>query len=312
VQELLAWIEWTRSWIPHRREFAQPERFRGRTVRFGDTRPSPQLVFDQLALDGDFSNNGQTVPFTGTVTGLTNEPAVYGRPATVDVETGGDTPVRVHAVLDRTGRSPHDYLVLELPSLEMPARKLGKAKELAVALAPGRAAVKLEIELRDDTLAGQLAFVQNSVQLETTLAAAYGGEAVQTRVNQALAQVKQLNVTVDLSGTLRRPSTRLHSDLGAQVAEGLTTVARQELQARVEQLTGRVDSEVSKHLSELERLVSTKSDELLARLAGPRAELEKLVAAKSGPWNLDQLSNLPQPIRAGQLPKLPVRDLFTR
>ncbi len=312
VQELLAWVEWTRSCIPRRREFAQPQRFRGRTVRFGNLRPLPEVVFERLAVDGEFRHHGQMVPFTGTLAGLTNRPALYGRPAIVDIETGPEAALRVHAVLDRTGPTPHDQLVIELPNLKMPARQMGDPQQFALALAPGRAAVKLEIDLRDDSLAGRLAFTQPSVQLETTLATAYGGESLKTRLNQTLAQVKQLNVTVDLSGTLCRPSTRLHSDFGAQLAAGLTAAARQELQARVEQLTGLVDREVHQHLSELEGLVGSKTDELLARLDAPRAELEQLVAAQPGQWKLDQLSILPQPIRAGQLPKLPGGELFRR
>ena len=168
----------------------------------------------------------------------------------------------------------------------MPARQLGDPQQFALALAPGQAAVRLEIDLRDDALAGQLAFVQQSVQLETTLANAYGGETLKTRLNQALAQVKQLNVTVDLSGTLRRPRTRLHSDLGPQIADGLTMAARQELQARVEQLTGLVDREVHKHLSELEGLVSSKTDELLARLDAPARNWNNLwlPSRANGSW----------------------------
>jgi uncharacterized protein (TIGR03545 family) len=312
VQELLAWVEWTRNCIPRRREFVQPQRFRGRIVRFGDARPLPEVVFERLALDGEFRHDGELVPFTGTVTGVTNRPAVYGQPAVVDVKTGPDAPLHVHAVLDRTGRIPHDRLVIDLPHWKMPARQLGDPQQFALTLEPGQAAVRLEIDLRDDELAGQLAFVQQSVQLETTLANAYGGETLKTRLNQALAHVTQLNVTVDLSGTLRRPRTRLHSDLGPQIAGGLTIAARQEVQMRVEQLTGLVDREVHKHLSELEGLVNARTDELLARLDAPRAELEQLVAAKPGQWKLDHLNILPQPIRAGQLPNLPAGVRFTR
>ncbi len=315
LHELLAWVEWSRKCIPHRRELTQPERLRGRIVRFGDVRPSPQVLFERLAVDGDFRDGGQFVPFTGTITDVTTQPAVHGRPATVVIEARGTTPLRVHAVLDRTGAMPHDHLVVDLPTLDMPARKLGRAEELALSVAPGRAAVKLEIDLRDDSLAGQLVYAQKDVRLETALAASYGGDLVQTRVNQTLQQVQQLTVTVDLSGTLRRPSTRLHSDLGPQLAEGLNTAVRQELQTRVEQLTSRVSREFKEQLDKLDQLVRVKSDELVARLNVPRAELEKLTAPIAGQWNLDQLSKLPQTVRTGQLPKLPqlpVRDLLAR
>lgn len=315
LQELLAWVQWSRKYIPHRREFAEPERLRGRTIRFGDARPSPQVLFERLAVEGDFRDGGQYVPFAGTVTDVSTQPALHGRPATVVIEARGEAPLRVSAILDRTGATPHDHLMVDLPSLDMPARKLGRAEELALAVAPGRAAVKLEIDLRDDSLAGQLVYAQKGVRLETALAASYGGDAVQARVNQALQEIQQLSVTVDLSGTLRRPSARLHSDLGPQLAEGLNTAVRQELQMRVDQLTSRINREVTEQLGKLDQLVSAQSNELLARLNVPRAELEKLTTPMAGQWNLDQLSKLPPSVRTGQLPKrpqLPVGDLLTR
>lgn len=305
LQELLAWVDWSRKCIPHRRQWEQPQRLRGRTVRFGPSNPLPQVVFERLALDGDFLDGGQAVPFAGTLTDITTQPALHGRPATVNIEASGKTPLRVHAVLDRTGASPHDRLVVELPSLDVPARKLGREEELALSVAPGRAAVKLELELRGDLLEGQLVYAQQEVHLQTTLDASYGGALVQRRVNQALQQVQQLSVTLDLSGTLRRPRTRLHSDLGPQLAAGLNTAVREELQARVEQLTGRVGREVGEQLDKLDHLVRVKGDEVLARLNVSRAELEKLTAPIAGQWNLDQLTKLPESIRAGQLPQLP-------
>jgi len=305
LQQLLAWVEWSRKCIPHRREFTPPQRLRGRTVQFGDLRPSPLVLFEHLAVDGDFRHGGRYVPFTGTLTDVTTQPAIHGRPATVAIETRGTAPLRIHAVLDRTGPSALDHLVVDLPSVDLPARKLGREEELALSVAAGRAAIRLEIDLRDDSLAGQLVYAQQDVRLQTALAASYGGDAVRTRVNQALRGIQQLTVSVDLSGTLRRPSARLHSDLGPQLADGLNTAVRQELQARVDQLAGRVSGQVSEHLDKLDQLVRIKGDEMLARVNVRRADLEKLTAPIAGQWNLDQLSKLPASVRTGQLPKLP-------
>lgn len=312
VQELLAWIEWTRSCLPRPREFARPQRLRGHVVRFGDRRPKPELLFERLAVDGEFRRHGQFVPFSGTVSGVTNRPDLSGQPVVVDLRTGMETPLLVRAVLDRSGSTPRDQLVLELPNLSMPGRQLGKPELLVLALAPGRAAVRLELELHGDALAGKLTFVQPCVQLEPKLAEDFGGRPLQERLALALAEVKQLSVTVELSGSLHRPRTRLRSDLGPQLAAGLATAARLELQARVAQLTDRIEAEVRRQLSEVEQLVRSKSDELLARLDAPRAELEQLLAAQPGQWQLDQLGVLPQSIRAAQLPRLPVGQLLTR
>jgi len=140
--------------------------------------------------------------------------------------------------------------------------------------------------------------------METQLARAYGGQYLQSRLNETLSNVPRLRVAVDLSGTVRRPRGRLQSDLGSHLAGGFQGVFQQELETRADQITARMDQYVQQQLAQLEQMVDGKQKELLARLEEPRREIEQLAAPAIAQLGiLDQLE-FPAAVRTGALPSL--------
>jgi hypothetical protein len=217
--------------------------------------------------------------------------------------------MQIDAVVDRTGVIAHDRIVVRCPGLELPQRRLGKSTALAVSVAPGSGSLRLEIDLRDDALSGQFVLEQKDLNMEAVLAEAYGGRQLQDRLNSALDDVAEFRVSVDLAGTLRRPSCRLHSDLGAQLADGLQTAFQQELEQRAEQTLVRVDQRVQQQLDQLQEMVDRRSEALLASLEPPRRELEQMIAPVVERLSVLEQFQLPNTPRMG---KLPVRDWLSR
>jgi uncharacterized protein (TIGR03545 family) len=302
IQSTLAWIRLVRSYIPTRQTLQQPERGRGRIVQLPGWKRGPSLLFEQLAIDGCVDHDGQTVPFAGTLCGLTHQPGLYGQPATLCVEAGTETPVQIQAVVDRTGAVAHDRIVVSCPGLQLPPRQLGKDAALAVAVSPGPGSLRLELELHDDALTGQLVLDQSRLDLEARLADAYGGRQLQDRLNQSLDHVDDFRVTIDLAGTLRRPRCQLHSDLGRQLADGFQLAFRQELDDRAERIAARLDAQVQQQLDRLQQLVDQRSEELLAGLDAPRREIEQLMAPVNEQLGALQQFQLPAIPRTGSLP----------
>ena len=302
LQTALAWIQRVRQYIPDKREFADPQRGGGRTVWLPGVPRTPDLLFEQLAIDGLVASGTDTVAFSGSLCGVTYQPQLYGRPATFSVETGGSTPLQIHGVIDRTGAISHDKIVVRCPSFTTPQRTLGKVESLAVSIAPSPGALTLEIDLRDDVLSGQFVLEQDDLRMETHLAQAYGGQHLQSRLNETLSSVSQLRVAVDLSGTLRRPRGRLRSDLGSHLAGGFQKVFQQELEARADQITARMDQYVQQQLAELEQMVDGKHRELLARLEEPRRKIEQMAAPAIEQLGIFDQIKLPAAVRTGALP----------
>ncbi|MCH5377930.1 MAG: hypothetical protein JJ992_28570, partial [Planctomycetes bacterium] len=309
IQSTLAWIRLVRGYIPTRREMEQPQRNGGRVLRFAGMQNAPDLLFERLSVDGQVGDDVRAVPFSGMLCDVTHQPAVLGRPATFSIETNGATPLQIQGTVDRTGTVAHDRIVVTCPTFQQPQRQLGRDDALAVCVAPGRGSLRMEIELRDDELSGQLVLQQTDLDMSASLAGAYGGAQLESRLNQTLDAVPQFQVAVHLSGTLRRPRGRLESDLGSHLSEGFQTAFRQELDARADQIVSRLDHEVQQQLDRLQHTLDNQSEQLLARLEGPRRELEQLIAPATERLGISPQIQLPSVPKMG---KLPVRNWFPR
>jgi uncharacterized protein (TIGR03545 family) len=309
LQSTLAWIRLARSYIPTRREMDQPQRGGGRVVLFPGIPNTPDLLFERLLVDGQTGEDDRAVPFSGTLSNVTHQPALLGQPAAFSIETAGATPLQIQGTVDRTGDVARDRIVVTCPAFQQPRRELGDTEALAVRVAPGCGSLRMEIELRDNELSGRLLLQQSDLEMDASLADTYGGAPLENRLNQALAGISRFQVAIELSGTLRRPRGRLESDLGSQLSDGFQTAFRQELQARGDQIVSRLDGQARKQLEQLRELVDEQSEQLLARLEVPRREVEQLLAPmteQSGIMDQVTLPGVPQ------MGKLPVRNWFAR
>ena len=307
VTEILAWIQWARQCLPAKSQAYQPQRQRGRTITFPGMPRLPKLLAEQLAVSGEAQWQGQTLPFQGQLSGLTTDPHLYGRPATLMVQTGGPHPVQVNAVVDRTTATAHDRLTIQCPQLTLPARNLGDRDALTVSVAAAPAALHVELDLRDQALAGQIRVRQQQVQLQAAVSRKCGGEQLATRLNRSVSRIQSLDVTLDVRGTLSHPQWSVESNLGPQLAEGVQLVLREELALRSQQVTQKLNQQLDRQLAKLDELVAAKSAKLFGDSQAVQAELDHLARSFVGRLNIaerlplpKQFQNLPQ-----QLEKLP-------
>lgn len=286
IAETVAWLQWARQHVPVKRKLPEPPRGRGRTVLLAGLRRTPAWLFENLTLEGEATWQGQPVPFQGQLRGLTGQPGLYGQPATLSLRTAGPVPLLLDATFDRTTERAHDRLYLECPAIAMPPRELGRAQRFTVKVGPATAHAKLAVTLDQDDLQGLLTWRQERVQLQAALPAAERVAALVTRLNQSLDRVDRLEVAIDLSGSLRKPRWHLRSDLGPQLAAGLTEAVQDELHSRVQQLTARVEDYAGKQLAQLQDQLAAQQGQITAILDEARGELAKAAQSFSAPAGL--------------------------
>ena len=264
--ELLQWIEWARQYLPSGHEKPNQMLGRGWDVIFPGMRQAPNFLVRKLALDGQGQAGGNPFQFAGTVQGITSQPAVYGQPALFNVHTSGSVATVIEGVLDHTGRVPRDSIVIRCPRIVQGSKLLGKADKLAIQVAPGESALQIQLDLVGDQLQGQIGFRQPNVQLLPHVSAGLGGDLVAQRLTTATSNIRDLEAVVHLTGTLRKPSWKLQSNLGTQLASGFQTAVQDELLARQEQLMARANAEVDQAVGKLEQQLLAKQNELLQGL----------------------------------------------
>lgn len=303
VAQILGWIQWARQHIPASLEDIGPERMRGFNIAFGDEQPTPNFLIRTLAIDGEGKIGGDTLRFHGEATGLTTQPATFGQPAVFRLTTDGPAKLKIVAVIDRTTDVPWDRITVDCPAISQPSRVLGRPDQFSIAVSPSNLRLHVELELRQEKVSGTLRLTQEGLEITPQIADAYGGERVNGYLQSALCDVHEIDVELDLAGTIDKPTWQLRSNLGSQIQQGLALVLQSELDARRDELTGQLDRFVDGEFAKLEQLVQAKQQEVLHKLQLGDAEIAQLkgqVATRVG---------LPDRFRRAEAP---LRELLRR
>jgi len=279
LAQALEWISWAREQIPSNPAKAKAGRGRGTTVRY--TPPRPDFLIKRLQLEGAAQLGGQPLRLLGTLTGASSAPQLLDEPTRLELHGGEARALKAEIVLDRRGDIAADQLRLVCPQLAMPGRTLGNADKLAIELGSGLANFQVELTLTGDQLAGEIVFAQESLRLTPRLAKSPDGPMAEV-LSQSLAGVQRLQANVTLAGTLKKPKIRIDSDIGNQVAAGLSTTVKRVIQERTDQMLAKSRQQVDEQLQKLNQLRAAAQQELLGQLGEGQELLGQMAALVGG------------------------------
>ncbi len=271
------WIDQAQKFIPKNR-VAAPTRTRGTNVLFGGRR-QPAMLIERVELAGDARFDGQAMAFTGLLTDVASEPQLHERPLQLSIRSTGAVDGQLTVELDRRTEIAHDSLVIDVPKLNLAHRTLGRTDKLAVTVAPGAASLKADIRLDGDQLAGTIELHQSS-----TLAAqtpALRDDRIAAVIQESLTGVDRLEAKIALAGTLQRPSIKIESNVGPQLAAGVSGAVKKYLTDRKERLMAKVQGQVDEQLGKLQAERDKAQQELTAAL-GENQQLVKQLASLMG------------------------------
>ena len=266
IVTLAKWVQWGRQYFPTKVEAAQPVERRGVDVLFPGIQQRPDFLIQSLVLDGQGQLGRHRFQFQGTAAGVTSQPKLYGKPVVLRARIDAETALEVEAILDHTGENPRHRITVNCPGLKQSERVLGRPGELAVLVSPGSTHLWASLDLEGDALSGQVLLKQEPVELIPDLADAYGGQRLAGSLEEAISQVREIRVVVDLSGTLQEPDWKLRSNLGPQLAGAINGLFERELESRRQQLVAYLQGQVEGKLAQFEGTMLAKQQGLFAKL----------------------------------------------
>lgn len=281
TREMLSWIKLARRYWPSEVELPPAERSTGEDIVPAGIKPLPRALVQRMLLEGTIESYGRTVPWRGEIRNLTTDPALVIEPLVIRAQTEGKNPVIMQATLDRRTATPRDHVVLSLPSLEQPSRKLGKGEELALLVPPGNVELWAELCLDGEALSGRMVVQQKEIRLASQLAPRFG-ERLAQRVATATEQVSRLEAEVTLSGTLDKPSWKLRSNLGPQLAGSLTTALRDELAARETELTEKLAAYLQRQQRHIDERLALEQQNVSLHISQVASEIDDLKRVVAG------------------------------
>lgn len=279
-ERALYWAQVARAYMPPGllpRAEAGPKRARraGTTVRFPRERAYPgfllrsgEISFELGSAAAGGAGGGPRV-YAARLTGLTSEPALYGRPSSVEASAPA---IRLSAVLDHVRGTPKDSAAATVQGIRLPAFAL---PGLPIGLDPGRGTVQLAFVLQGDSLRARWGVRADAVRWARDTAAPAARSELHDLVWRVLSGIGALDVTAELTGTIGRPRLAVRSNLDRALAERLRAVAGEELAAAERKVRAEVDRIVEEQAAPVRAQVAALSGDLTGRLGAERARLDQ-------------------------------------
>ena len=282
-QQALYWAELARHYMPPGllpREDAGPKRLRasGTTVRFPKERSWPSFLLQLGQVDFTLADGLLKGAYAATVQGVTSDPALYGKPMLVSAKRDAPGSViaglDVGAMVDHRTASVRDSVSARLRGVQLPSFDI---PGLPFRIAPGTGAASLTFALRGDRLLGRWSIGSNQVAWALDSAGGRRSDLEQV-VWRVVSGLKQLDVSAQVSGTIKAPKLSVRSNLDDAIAQRLKAVVGEEV-AKAEALArAKVDSIVSDKVEPVKQRVAAVQVDATKRVADEQARLDKVEA----------------------------------
>jgi uncharacterized protein (TIGR03545 family) len=282
-QQALYWAELARHYMPPGllpRADAGPKRLRaaGRTIRFPKERAWPQFLMQLGQVDFTIGDGPLKGGYAATVQGLTSAPALYGKPMVVSARrTAAGTVIAgldVGAVIDHRTAAVRDSVSARLRGVRLPAFDI---PGLPFRLAPGTGAASLTFALRGDQLLGRWSIGSNAVSWSRDSAASRRNDLEQI-VWRVVSGFRQLDVTAQVSGTIKAPRLAVKSNLDEAIAQRLKAVVGEEVAKGEAMARAKVDRLVADKVEPVKQRVAAAQTEATRRVADEQARLDAVQA----------------------------------
>jgi uncharacterized protein (TIGR03545 family) len=222
VDSIVEWLRWGRQFIPALYEHAVPGSNRGQNVIFAGCRPQPDILVKTLVLSGGGGNAGEKFTIEGTLTNLSNRPAINNLPTELVVQTTGAVQTAIHAVMDARGEAPKDRIFINCPRWIQAERQWGNPEQLAFIASGGESKVSILIDIQNNSqLKGEVVIRQGTIMVTPRLNDRISVQPLPTLLSEACKKINHLDVTVKLSGSLDFPKWELRSNFGNELAQHL-------------------------------------------------------------------------------------------
>jgi uncharacterized protein (TIGR03545 family) len=275
---------------PQRQAGPRRARMAGTTFVFPKPHRYPSLLLEFA--EGTFTLPGRTTAageYVARLTGVTNQPAIYGKPLTFLADRAGAVvvgPQRVHVAgtLDRTGAIPRDSVVADLNGVGLPAMDIDAANA-RVDLGSGFQSVLFtrvgdEINGRWMVRSDSVAWTRRGDGAAAPAAgAAIGSKAwLDALVWGAISSLKNVEIEARIRGRLSSPSFDVSSNIGGAVSRALGQAVAAEVRRAETMVRAKVDSLVGQQVSAARARLAALDTGPMKRLTDARAQLDGVQA----------------------------------
>jgi uncharacterized protein (TIGR03545 family) len=254
-----------------------PKRLRmaGTTVDFPKEHEYPKFLLERGDIDFAFGADTSKGQFKAALTGLTTQPALYGKPATF-AATGKialATPlvVELKGLSDHVGSVPKDQAQAQLRGVPLPKVSV---PGLPFSVTPGVGNANFDFALAGDKLSGTWSIQADNAQWGADSASQASFGLVENTIWRVVSGLKQLTVNAELGGTISAPTLKVSSNLDNAIANQLRAIAGEELAKGEAKAKAAVDKIVADKVGPLQAKVDSAKGRAAQQLGLDKKQLD--------------------------------------
>ncbi len=264
--QAMKWMTLARKYMPaNTKGVLKNEAARGREVHFPKERSYPTVLVRKLSLTGELGTE-DPLEYSGTVEGLTTQPQVYGRPATIAVKGAkGARRLDFKASVDATGEELKTVSELSFSGMPMKQMQLGSPASLIVDIKGGSAAFDASLKTAGEELDGRararLAGASFKASADKIKAA-----PLRSAVESSFAGLTAAVIETDISGTIKSPRLAIKTDLANALSKAFSGALGAEVKKAQEAAQKKVDEALKPYRAKLDDAAAARQAELGAKL----------------------------------------------
>jgi uncharacterized protein (TIGR03545 family) len=280
----LYWVNWakTKSAGSAAKKAPQRPRRAGVDVTFPTPGADPAFLLEKASIDGRLAAafQGKDLDLGGTLTGVTSDAPLYGKPARLSLKgaVAGGPRLSVEGRLDQT-RSPgaasvsFDYAAMPLAGLILGDDEMGAL------VSAGAARLNGQISSQGELWKGEILIEASGLALDPKLGLT--GETARLAAS-ALRGIKTFKARVAVEGAEDDLRFTLSSDLGRALAEGLKGAFSAELAVQRKALEAKLDALYAGKAKDLQAQAGRLQTQLLGPLDAQQGLIEKALKDAAG------------------------------
>lgn len=283
-EQAVYWAELAQRYLPpglRPETRPAPKRLRmdGTTVRFPRERAYPSFLLRQGTVNVAFNAFGGSHALKANASGITTEPTIHGAPAviTANGRIGGSHPMTlsVGALVDHRTSATRDSAQVRLQGVPLPAFSL---PGLPFRLDPGAGTSNLFFSMRGEQVSASWTLRTSTAQWATDSVNVSRLGILEGLIWRVLSGLAQLEVTAQLSGTLKAPRFTVHSNIDEAIAGRVRGILGEELRLAETRVRAQVDTLVSGEMAKARSVAEAATTEVRSRVATVKQELENVKA----------------------------------
>lgn len=218
---------------------------------------SPDFLVKLVRLSGPFVHAGRTGSIDGEIKNLSDAPALWSEPVSIDIKALGETlgDIKLQGLLShQQGGSGSDQLSLTVKNSQLQQLVLSQSEKLGLTVNKALLNLDAKASIKAfSTLDMNLAGVFSNLDLALISA---DSESWQSTLAQALTSMQKLTVDGSAQGPVDKPDLKVSTNLNGVLKNALSAELKQRANGLRQNLQGQLDQTLQQQLAPLQGKLS--------------------------------------------------------